>query len=154
MYKQQHQADCMEIYSRMFDLYRSNSDLKMLIQFAVGDKFKLNNCMADSLDKSVVISPDGKLHRCEHLPGNDKSWGNIRDGVTDQALLDQMMQPAQVNEKCRSCAYLPICTPLYKSYCPGCFDNSADENHVLPQKADTSRKFSRVIHFTHHCLKI
>ena len=54
----------MEIYSQMFDLYRSNSDLKMLKQFAVGDKFKLNNCMADSLDKSVVISPDGKLHRC------------------------------------------------------------------------------------------
>lgn len=126
LFQQQHKADCVQVYRSMFELFEANSDSKILCGFKSGSKVKFNHCMADSLDKSVVISPDGRLHRCEHLPGNDKSWGNVFDGVTDKELLGEMMQQTEPDEKCCGCGFLPVCTPFFRKGCPDYFEHCAE----------------------------
>ncbi|MBQ6674565.1 MAG: radical SAM protein [Ruminococcus sp.] len=126
LFQQQHKPDCVDVYRQMYSLYQANTDSKLLRGIKAANKLKLNHCMADSLDKSIVIAPDGKFHRCEHLPGNDHSWGNVFDGITDKALLEQMNRPALIDEKCRDCAFLSVCTPFYKTNCPDHFEYCAE----------------------------
>ena len=85
-----------------------------------GDRssFRLNSCMADRLDKSIVIDPEGRFHDCEHLP-EGHSWGNIFDGVTDSGLFDRLSAVHPVDDMCRKCPFLPMCTPFRRHGCPG-----------------------------------
>ena len=78
--------------------------------------------MADSMDRSIVITPDGAFNNCEHLPDNH-SWGNIFDGITNQALFEKLDKPVQIAEQCRKCPFLPQCTPFFKNGCPCWFEH-------------------------------
>ena len=80
-------------------------------------EFKVNYCMADSMDKSIGIGPDGEFNNCDSLLEKNV-WGNIFDGVTDQKRLEELKSPADIDEKCRSCCFLPKCTPFYRQRCP------------------------------------
>ncbi len=91
--------------------------------------FRLNACMADALDKSIVIDPEGRFYNCEHLPENN-TWGNIFDGVTDQKRLEELTAPLQPDEKCAKCAFLPQCTPFYKHGCPGWFETCREYQYL------------------------
>ncbi len=75
------------------------------------DRMKLYGCMADGRGREIVIAPDGKLYACEHCE-EDKSFGNIWDGVTDRERWDAMGRIDSGREKCRNCPYLPLCTPF------------------------------------------
>ena len=81
----------------------------------------MNYCMADSMDKTVVITPDGVFNNCEHLP-EAQTWGNIFDGVTDRSKFDELRITPKIDEKCAKCQFLPECTPFYKNGCPGWFE--------------------------------
>ena len=75
-------------------------------------RLKTNYCMADAGGRSVIIDPEGGLHRCEH----DIS------GVPFGTVFDEMLTlPAvrtEAAEECRNCCFLPECTAFRKNGCP------------------------------------
>ena len=123
LYQEKSTPDFIELERQMFELERYIRELG--INNAEREKrntaFRLNSCMADSLDKSVVIDPQGRLFNCEHLPA-ENTWGNIFDGVTDRKRYKELCAPCEPDDKCRSCEFLPQCTPFYKKGCPGWFE--------------------------------
>ena len=88
-----------------------------LISYPLSNSFKVNFCMADSMDTNVIIMPDGTFNNCENLPGN-RSWGNIFDGVTDPELYDRLRNTGEADEECQECTFLPMCTAYRKNACP------------------------------------
>lgn len=120
---------CVELYEKMFKLndYISKTGLKHSGKKRRESKIRCNYCMADSMDQSIVIIPDGTIYNCEHLPEYN-TWGNIFDGVTDQARFDELKKPVPVDEKCANCPFLPECTPFYKNGCPGWFEKCYEYN--------------------------
>ena len=113
----------LKLYERIFELEELINQLEIPQSSRSGKKtsIRLNNCMADSMDKSIVITPDGVFNNCEHLP-EAQAWGNIFDGVTDKAKFDELSAAPKVDEKCVKCPFLPECTPFYKNGCPGWFE--------------------------------
>lgn len=97
-------------------------------------RMSLNYCMADSMDRSIVIMPDGRFFHCEHIPAW-QSWGNIFDGVTDPALLEALRRPHEIDPDCARCPFLPQCTPFKRRGCPDC-PASAEECRLL-QRLET-----------------
>ncbi|MBR1383954.1 MAG: radical SAM protein [Ruminococcus sp.] len=80
-------------------------------------KFKVNYCMADSMDKTIGIGPDGEFNNCYSLLEKNV-WCNIFDGITDQKRFEELKSPVSIDKKCRSCCFLPKCTPFYRQRCP------------------------------------
>lgn len=115
---------CVELYHEMFELqkYMRQIGIKQSSKKIKKLNIKLNYCMADSMDSSIVIDPQGNFYHCEHLPDN-QSWGNIFDGCTDKGLYEKLKKPSLIDEKCKICTFLPYCTPFYKQGCPGWFDH-------------------------------
>ena len=107
------------------------------------DKMKLHVCTADNLDASIIISPDGSFHNCGYN-FQTLSWGNIFDGVTNQALLEKLRAPAAIDNECRHCPFLPECTPFYKRHCPICFD-WCRENKTLFEKEKLHRLIKKLL---------
>ncbi len=71
--------------------------------------FRFYHCMADR--NSPVIAPDGSLYACEHCTPQAR-YGDIWNGVTDEAGRNAFCRMDFVREKCRRCPYLPQCTPF------------------------------------------
>ena len=80
-------------------------------------KFRVNYCMADSMDKTISIGPDGEFSNCDSLLEKNV-WGSIFDGITDPERLEELRSPAEIDEKCLNCCFLPKCTPFYRPRCP------------------------------------
>ena len=85
--------------------------------FKRDNKFKANYCMADSMDKTIGIGPDGELNNCDSLL-EQNVWGNIFDGVTNQTKFNELYSSAEIDERCKKCCFLPQCTPFYRQRCP------------------------------------
>lgn len=83
---------------------------------ALKGKLRTNFCMADS-ECSVVVAPDGTLYDCEHLP-EGRTWGNIFDGVTDEAKFREMRAAKPIEKECAECKYISFCTGFRKKNCP------------------------------------
>ena len=129
LYQAQKSDKIMELYQELFRLTAYQKELGIEPTKMDGSKrgVLLNRCMADSLDKCITITPDGKFNNCEHLcPEN--SWGNVFEGVTNKARFDEMSQTAPIDEKCSKCQFLPFCTPFYKNGCPGWFEKCYEFN--------------------------
>ena len=75
--------------------------------------FSANHCMADGGD--VVIGPDGSLFACEQCVPQSR-FGDIWNGVTDEAARRAFCRADRIREKCRTCPFLPDCTGF--SSCP------------------------------------
>ena len=82
---------------------------------------KRHYCMADNPDSGLVITPDGRFHRCEHS-GALPSVGHVDEGVTK---MDVIAFDRARMERCRECALLPCCTPF--SSCPTIFPDCRRE---------------------------
>ena len=95
-------------------------------------RLKLNLCGADNGDKSVVIAPDGKLYHCEHLLGN-ASFGSIYDSQTELHSDVRVELPA--DERCRTCCFLPLCTPFFKNGCPDYFEYCHEFRQIETEEA-------------------
>ena len=123
LFQEKGKDSILELHRRIFEL----QDYMKQIGITQGKvdhetvRIRTNYCMADVVDKSVVITPDGVFNNCEHLP-EAQTWGNIFDGVTDQAKLDELRAAPKVDEQCAKCPFLPECTPFYKTGCPGWFE--------------------------------
>ena len=123
LFQEQQGERCIELYKKIMQYNRQIRDLKTssVQQDKKKLEFRLNYCMADSMDKSIVILPDGSFSNCEYLQDGN-SWGNIFDGVTNQERFDELRRPVSVDAKCAKCPFLPICTPFYKKGCPCWFE--------------------------------
>ena len=95
--------------------------------------FQVNRCMADS--NCVVIAPDGSLYPCEHCPPKSR-YGDIWNGVTDEAARREFCRVDQTREMCRKCPFLPMCTSF--ASCPIEVDHCRElaQNTVLNQLKD------------------
>lgn len=117
---QEHQNEnALDLCRKKFELEEALGRLELRhTQEKPGRKSpRLHSCMADNMDASIQIAPDGSFHKCEHdMEGY--SWGNIFDGVTDQALLEKLKSPAAIDDECRHCPSLPECTPFRRRHCP------------------------------------
>ena len=129
LYQEQHKESCIDLYRKMFELndYISKAGVIHSERSKNKTKLKCNYCMADSMDKSIVIAPDGTFYNCEHMPQHN-TWGNIFDGITDRNRFDELTTPAKIDDKCKKCLFLPECTPFYKNGCPGWFDKCYEYN--------------------------
>ena len=71
--------------------------------------------MADNTFNAITISPQGKLYDCENLDAFD-SIGTVEEGVTNKELICSLKALEKTPEKCKGCAFLPICTSFTR--CP------------------------------------
>lgn len=104
--------------------------LKIKRSRGLNRSLKLNHCMADS-GRSVLISPDGKLHLCEHF--NDKEIshvGTIYEEGLDQSMIKKWKSTLQEEPACKTCVHFPDCVKL--TYCPsstnGCLPHTRAEH--------------------------
>ena len=84
-------------------------------------RLKTVYCMAEEPDNSVVIAPDGTLYNCEHCLESGV-LGNVREGITNKAFIEELGDPEPAEEKCRTCTFLPECMtfsgcPVRKAVC-------------------------------------
>ena len=76
----------------------------------VETRLKTHYCMADS-GRSVIIDPLGGLHLCEHdIQG--QPFGTVYSSDLAWPPVD-----AETKAECRSCSFLPDCTPFRKDKC-------------------------------------
>ena len=135
LFQQQGSANYAPLQEALFALRDKIRALGLVGQTKAGRKthISLNYCMADNMDGSIVIMPDGRFFRCEHIP-TEKSWGNIFDGMTDPALYEALRKPHAIDPECAKCPFLPQCTPFKRRGCPDC-PASAEECR-LPQRLE------------------
>ena len=71
---------------------------------------KLNCCMADT-DSSAIITPDGKLAKCEHRL--EESVGDLESDYTEPELIASWKETTEIPE-CSDCPLFPGCVRLKK----------------------------------------
>ena len=71
---------------------------------------RLNQCMADD-DKSVQITPDGHLSKCEHYI-DCEFFGHIDSEERNEAILRKFKERQSDIEACANCPYYPQCIRL------------------------------------------
>ncbi len=86
---------------------------KVKTYIGLGMRFRIRHCMADG--GSPVIGPDGSLYLCEQCPPESR-YGDIWNGVTDEAAKKEFSRIDRTLEKCKTCVFLPDCTSF--SSCP------------------------------------
>lgn len=107
----------------------------------ISNAFRIHFCMADA--GGVVICPDGTLSPCEHMQ-EKAAFGDIHNGVTDEAARKEFCRTDRIREKCRHCPFLPDCTafascPIYDPYCRELHTKmtlNALKRFILTRKAD------------------
>ena len=80
-------------------------------------EFHMYSCIADDPDRGVVIEPGGQLQPCDHLSEGNR-FGNIWEGITDRQRYEELKRQRPVEEACKRCPFLPVCTPFRKTGCP------------------------------------
>lgn len=142
LYQEKEQPYYLDLNRQMMELnrYIDSLGINSVEREKRHTSFRLNCCMADNLGKSVVIDPEGRFFDCEHLP-TGHSWGNIFDGVTDKALFEKLCAPHEIDEGCRRCPFLPMCTPFYRHGCVGWCSSCREHvmlktEHALEKLAD------------------
>ena len=105
---------------------------------SVGKTLRISHCMADS--GGVVIGPDGGLFACEQCPPGSR-FGDIWNGVTDEAARKEFCRIDLIREKCRACPFLPYCTgfgscPVQEKYCREV--HAAATLHLLKTMVETN----------------
>ena len=109
-----------ELHQAITDLYANACGTpkeKMFSIPGVSGGMRCNYCFVDAMDHTVIIMPDGSFTNCENFP-EGHNWGNVREGVTDEALYERLKTPAAIDDKCRTCCFLPECTPTRRPLCP------------------------------------
>ena len=130
-------ADSYRVWDKCIALYDKVEALGYrLTTHAQISKTAASYCMADSPKSAVVVTPDGKIHNCEHI-GAFPPLGDIWDGVTDKELYNSLLKVEKAREKCRGCLFLPSCTTF--SRCPDVKGNckypkAAQLRHALCQR--------------------
>lgn len=137
LYQAQQGERCLELYKEIFRLNGLQKELGIPMPGNASGRsgrLKVNYCMADCVDKSVVITPEGIFNNCEHLP-EANVWGDIFEGVTDRNKYEELSKAPEIDEKCAECPFLPECTPYYKIGCSAWFEKCREYNCMKTEYA-------------------
>ncbi len=75
---------------------------------------RVNHCMADS-PTSLVVTPDGRLGKCEHF-SSEFLVGSIYEKETNEKMVLKWMERKDRQDECYSCVLVPICDAI--KMCP------------------------------------
>lgn len=100
----------MQLLKRRVMLYDRLEELGFIRPSTISDKLILHKCMADSVH-DVLITPDGKLGRCEQQT-DEHLYGHIDSDEIDQAVYDSYLEQLPESEYCATCPYYPDCIRL------------------------------------------
>ncbi|MBQ1701289.1 MAG: hypothetical protein II023_05435, partial [Prevotella sp.] len=100
----------MQLLKRRVMLYDRLEELGLIRPSTIPDKLTLHKCMADSAH-DVLITPDGKLGRCEQQT-DEHLYGHIDSDDIDKVEYDSYLEPLPESESCSTCAYYPDCIRL------------------------------------------
>ena len=107
------------LYTRQNEL-NSELELRKMSNYRQSLPFlKTHNCMADS-ENSVVVYPDGRLFKCEHVEIGDE-FGCIDSDETNEYGISKFTQITELSE-CDSCPIFPSCILLKN--CQGIVDKN------------------------------
>lgn len=120
LFQAQSRESGIDLYRRIWKLNDRLRELNLAGEKKKQRALRINLCGADSDEKSVVIAPDGQLYHCEHLPGNT-SFGSVYD--PDPVVCSDERASLEADPTCRSCCFLPECTPFFKNGCADYFAN-------------------------------
>ncbi len=104
----------------------------------------VNRCMADS-GNSIVITPSGKLGKCEHF-SDTEHVGSVWDGITNPAKIKEFKVRVNSRALCSGCPAYPVCIRLPKCSIYGskyCYPASRkiEAAHLSRAACNTYRKF-------------
>ena len=136
LYESEEYENQLQKIKQIYD-YAKKKKMKVVCSNPSG--LKLHLCMADDNGRSVVISPEGKIFSCEHMPEN-KTWGNIFNGITDQEEYEKYKEVSAIDKECEKCCFLPFCTSFYKKGCP-----NSHNSCYLARKFDVERQLDNLI---------
>lgn len=93
------------------------------------DGFQMYLCAAQD-PRKIVITPSGGLCKCECFASDKVSWGKIGEDMQDKHIYDYWNKNTDIcREKCKSCYFLPLCTPY--SICPSSVECHSRFEHTL-----------------------
>jgi len=78
------------------------------------NRLRISHCMADN-NSSLLISPNGKIGKCEHYP-NQFLVGSIYNSEVDVEILAKWKEKFKSTTKCNNCPLYPQCVRL--KMCP------------------------------------
>lgn len=98
-------------------IYKQRMELEQLIKNyhyktkpKLPTKFRVNHCMADN-DRSVVITPNGYLGKCEHYIDSE-FYGHINTEENNLAVINRFKERPKDEIICKDCVYYPQCNRL------------------------------------------
>ncbi|MGI6107214.1 MAG: radical SAM protein [Lachnospiraceae bacterium] len=100
-------------------------------------RVRYHYCMADTRG-SIMINPVGILGRCEHFCAED--CGNVRDGITGQALYDSWYEEDGETPVCGECPILPDCIRLTRCARTEAYHHQCPENGDIAGIKERCRK--------------
>lgn len=104
-----------------------------LIKYSLSDaRVPISACMADN-PEAVVISPEGKLCRCEHY-SDDEVFGDIYTDEINEEIYNSWNEFLPQIPECKNCLFLPSCLILKK--CPSLLACTEDERIARKMKLD------------------
>ena len=110
LFSLQASPDGKSVWKKSFDISGGLEKLGFDVGYHYNTKAsKINFCMADLVNRSIVISPEGMLHNCEHI-GDIPPLGDVWHGVTNTQLYNKLISVEPAKEECRGCFSLPYCT--------------------------------------------
>lgn len=122
-------------------IYANNLQKYNKIRMAI----RTRHCMADN-DDSIVISPTGKIGKCEHYP-NEFLIGSIYNDDFDTEMMKKWKETYEASEKCHTCPLYPQCIrikmcPEEHEYC----SMEQCENKINLLRMSLEEAYNRYIH--------
>ena len=107
-----HHFDTVEQLEKVYwGLADKLKKLKISRDIPLSHKLRINSCMADSTN-SIVILPDGRTAKCEHVNENEIAGSIYNDSVDDNKICE-WKERVQFPE-CKECPMYPLCICLKK----------------------------------------
>lgn len=110
----------LELWKKAFEttLYCREKGFSSILKVGVGLSLPNQKCKGGR--SGVSVSPDGGVYLCQHCEPCQR-FGDVFNGITDEGARHEFLRTDNFPEKCRSCPFLPDCTPV--SSCPVKDDN-------------------------------
>lgn len=102
------------LYDKFFTLEKLIESKGFFDVSAFPDQRANSQCMASD-DRCVLITPDGRLGKCEHYI-NEHMWGNLNSKAIDKSQIQFFKIYRPYFEQCGECPIRPVCQVL--NACP------------------------------------
>lgn len=120
----------MQLVNNMIEFENYCMELGLNLSRNFPNVMTTRRCMADT-DSAVVISPDGKLGKCDHCM-ESKIHGTVFSSDVDKEVLASFKKELNCEEDCRNCMLLPNCIRLVN--CPDDGDPICDDAYKTKKK--------------------